>query len=89
MGTHNNPTPMEDQRDTSDSLLRISARLANLSIALNRQLEETNAIREHILNTVQRHVQMQTRQVNAQSRTPETPPPHLQSLSTSSPEAQR
>jgi len=45
MGTHNNPTPMEDQRDTSDSLLRISARLANLSIALNRQLEETNAIR--------------------------------------------
>jgi hypothetical protein len=88
MGTHNNPTPMEDQQATSDSLLRISARLANLSIAINRQLEETNAIREHILNTVQRHVHMQTRQVNVQSRTPETPPPHLQSLSSSTPEAQ-
>jgi hypothetical protein len=80
---------MEDQQATPDSLLRISARLANLSIAINRQLEETNAIREYILNTVQRHVQTQTRQVNAQRRTPETPPPHLQSLSSSSNKAQR
>jgi hypothetical protein len=51
---------MEDQQASSDSSLLISARLANLSIAVNRQLEETNAIREYILNTVQRPVQMQT-----------------------------
>ncbi len=79
---------MEDQQATSDSSLRISAQLANLSIAVNRQLEETNAICEYILNTVQRHVQMQTHHVNAQRHTQETPPPHLQSLSSSSNEAQ-